>query len=638
MDPHDAVEPLVVHIMWVLEAAKVGANMTPILTQIQSHLGELNVAQFAGSRRTSIEADTEAHVHGDVQRLLELYGVSLHQLDSSSMATLRSVVTSFGILSRALHLQSLPKKLRRNAKVSPKYSIDDVLIWVRLLRAPDVSSGCEALVDSVVPPFVTHNILLRTPSSVNEFYLQLDIWNTYADSIIDFYKNRPTYVRESLENLMYYCMAHDASKFPDLLCFQDTAFMTLSFINTCIWLLYLHGLQNPSPNFTLVVKAQEVLVKTLRSKDSALLLLRAHMGIVLAINYVLVKESVRLYQLAQGKFLSSPPGSVSPKDMAIFHISKVAMATSASQLVQAFNDAAMSYSHSTTLWFVLIRKLEDFQLLTAERSLKIIAELVGHKDTTLISKNIVLLLLRPIDSLKVLDQFVSHLRDAELFDHHHSALLPKYLSLLYEDNGTCDLNSWGLGSDLSSVEAARQLYRSIPHKSTHIIGIMLLGEAKHNPHAFYDIYKRELANTLPNGTCLSALLSASMYDNTTLVWDNLYAPQVSVHEFKKHVVSQIGSTDLDSAHVRPSSSLWQKYIRVLAKYEYVAEMAELIQWWESIGHRPSRDTLLLLVKSLPQAHGRRLLEHNEKVQRDGGLPVHNWPWPTFDDLNRLQGR
>lgn len=627
--------------------------------------------------------------------------------DNAFVESLKMAVLCFLILSKRAYKQ--------------QYSIEkDLIPWIHSIMAPSVSSSCEALRNlSKIPPFITSDILLRTPMSKNEYYLQADLWLDFMKDIGAAYHKRIKHLKLCINNLVFYGIQYDSHKLPKLI-FKTLDFFTsttsgyqfllvsLEFLNGIIWKVvfdYLRSSISSKPNImTNIIKTQEVVVQFLskvgdrREKVHSKLNIEGNMGIVLAINNVSQEKSEKLFKIAEKKLMlsdSQPPNS---KSMVSYHFTRIFLSLTPEELLHNFNNGASDHFQSATLWLGFIKKLNEFGLLNEKRSKKILLELVNNRERILITKDIILILLQPIKTLRDMDEFISILqtksdskdKDSLLAMAHSSSILPKYLTILYKSVHLKNIPHpemkypWDRYQKLHPISTikdskspqdfknfpsilsyARYLYDTgFKKKTSKIVGIMLNGEVNVQPEHIYDLYRLELFdknNFNPDESCLAALIKAAMTQsdrtdkNSCLMWGDMYAPQVAIHEFKQHVMTEAFDKDLGKAdndpRVYPQDELWQKYIHLLAKYDYISELSTIIQWWEHLNFKPNYITLLMLLGSLPTEYGSRYIKHVEKVKDDSVKSTYahigedprskvqnylDWPWPTLDELERFK--
>lgn len=689
--PQDVLEPIVFHIMLTLEDLK---SSTTYSAQMKEQLQQMQ--QTIDSRFINAKEASSLEREVDVEMFLRDAGAPVLPRDNELVDSLRQCLISFLAISKSLSLQRYPSKQRKRllqeGMVKPKYTVkDDLVPWILSLSATSVSKSCEVITNvSNIPAFVTSNILLRSPTSSNEFYLQLDIWTTFQSEIMKSYFKKPSYLVDIIENLLFFGVLYDASKTPDIftttLEFMSTneadqinfKFLSPKLINLWIWRVVFNYfrsvLHSHHRDSSQIIKTQEILVSLLSHKKIVgedtnphiHLNLEGHMGIVLAIRYISAKKAENLFNIADVKFLRNHNlHSISKQESSPYLCTKIVLLATAEELVHNFNTAILEYPHKSFLWLALIKKLIEFDLLTTTRSMKILNQLVEQTDRIIITKDIIQHLLIPIQTLDDINMIITNLLHerkpsvSPLFGSLSNYIFPKYLSILYKNPDTTSpvnfLDVWPRNEtvpvpvgQLTNVEVARYMYEHCTQRKTsNIVGIMLNGEAKCQPDKVYDLYKQAFGHkTMPDESSLVALLTASMRTTNSkekssyLMWGELYAPQVSIGEFKKHVARDTSPvSDLDSANIYPSAKLWQLYIIVLDKYDYTAELADIIHWWESLHYKPNAKTLLMLLASLPEQFGERYIQHNEKVNQDHQAVsptktanVNNWPWPTLSEL------
>lgn len=553
-----------------------------------------------------------------------------------------------------------------NAKFRLQYSENDLISWILAVSSKDISSSCQHLAGLTnIPACILTDTILRSPVSKVEYRLQLEMWLQFMKPISETYIEKVSHVKECINNLIYYGVRYDTHALKGLI--SDTftflldhrsgikiAALETPYINEILWNLALVSVFQSGTiakiQNTNIINSQEILVGFLKqdaTKAFEKLSLKAYMGIAMAIRSSSPQKSQQLMAMAEKRFFSGRI-SLENKDMIAYNVAKTYLADSPEALVHTFNTAAKMHSHSSVLWLAFIQRLKQFGLLNESRSIKVLQELL--RNDVMITKNIMHALISPFRGLKSLDKFIQI--DKELVAAHTETILPKYISMLYLNYNSTTLSenyySWDRQRvakvDLSSYKGfpsvakyAKHLYDTqFRKKNASLIGIMLQGEAIADPYNVYNLYRSELQRNKvpPNKECLIGLLRASFKtndDNSCIVWDNLYAPQVAVHEFKKHVT---GPYNEDGA-IYPTDKLWQLYIQMLAKYGYISELAEIMQWWEHIKFTPHHDTLLQLMAALPAEYGQRYIQHFNKVKGDSKYDL-DWSWPTIEELESFK--
>lgn len=547
----------------------------------------------------------------------------IDQLGLNASETQKSAIT------KALRCFYLP------SKSAPLTTNHDLLAWLRLLQAPTVSEACEHLSNLVeIPAFVTSDILFRTPMSKEELYLQLDIWETFIEPIAKAYHDKTTHTSAMVNNIAYYCVQYDATKLPSFVSatidfFTSTStgytykLVDVAFANSLLWKLayyYVQCSSHSKSNGMCLVRAQEPLVKF---ATHLRLSQEGYMGIVVALSHVSEEKAEKLMEMSKIHF---------HEHSSHYHMANIYISQTPEQLIHSFNEAIAQYPNSAALWLAFVKKLQAFELLTEARAHKLLKELVGRKNDLIISKDIVLTLLQLVESVNGIETFLNVLDSAGLMHSYGNVVRNKYMALLYRFNKDRNVSKPYLDKfvqSTSNIECARHLYKSTKRKTTANVGTMLNGEVAYQPETIYDLYQSELQGRTPDESCLLALLRAARLRPRTLMWGPMYATQVAVHEFKKNV-RQLPESD----GFLPSNKLWKEYIRLLESAEYLAELAELIQWWEKVQFVPNRSTLLLLLQALPAEYAERHITHALSVPRDSNF-VSCWPWPQVEEFRSL---
>lgn len=527
-----------------------------------------------------------------------------------------------------------------------KYDEDDYMGWIQSIVAPTVIEACEHLRNlSDIPSFVVVDIILRTPMLKQEFQLQYDLWVEFLKPIVVGYIDKTSKIKSCFENLIFYCIHHNPQSLEPLISTTisfltnpksgcQNSIITPEYINDMLWDLALTSVRDvKSVNW--IIKSQELLVKYLGKEPYKNLSLKGYMAIAMAIDSTSPQKALQIFKIAEQRF--SRPHS---KDLAVYTVVKTYLSATPDDLLVNFNTAATSYSHLTMLWLVFIKKLHEFSLLNETRSIKLIEEMMKYKETLLISKDIIALLIHPIKSLTKFDEFIQSI-DKDLLLRYNNIFIPKYISMLFKNPKTTRLKHYWAGEDyITPVEYARYLYQNRLHKSVRNIGIMLQGEAIHSPETVYALYLQELGEQSPDSGCIFAIMRAAMKSDAQgniITWGDFFAPQVAVHLFKTNTAK----LKQDTLNIYPDTRLWQQYIRLLSRYGYLSELSEIIQWWEQIGYKPDSETLILLLNSIPIEHAERYISHYEKVRADSDKiqtknnnvnDTFHWPWPTHEEL------
>lgn len=523
----------------------------------------------------------------------------------------------------------------------PSASESNIVAWIKSLLSASVSSACEELTSlSNIPAFVTSDILLRTPMSNDELYLQLDIWTTFIDSIGQAYHTRTSHTSNIIHNLAYYSVQVDPHSLPRLISNSIDYFtssksgfthklMSVLFSNNLIYSLAYYYIQNSTHSAAAamaIIKAQEDLVKNIGHSN---LSQEGYIGVVLAISHVSAQKAARLFEICQTHF---------PEPSTYSYVAHIYLSSSPEQLLHYFNNGIAQFPNSASLWLVFVKRLRDLELLSSSRAQKLIAELVSRKDSLIMSKDIILTLLQPIESVSGIEMVIKTLEDSGIFPVFKNVVLSKYLSILYRYSKEKNVHKPYLDKHISSnanIECARYLYHSSARKTCSIIGTMLNGEVAHQPEEIYNLYIEELQGKSADESCLLALLRASQKreNGQVIMWGQLYAPQVAVHEFKKNVAKNVPSMLALDCGIFPSNRLWRTYIQVLTSSQYVAELADVMQWWEKLQFVPTKNTLMMLLNALPHEFAERHIKHALSLPTSSGARLE-WPWPTIEDFQR----
>lgn len=517
----------------------------------------------------------------------------------------------------------------------------NVIAWIQSLTSANVTQACRNLTNvSNIPAFVTSDILLRTPMSKEELYLQLDVWKTFMNSIGQAYHEKTSHTSSIIHNLAYYSVHFDLQTLPEFVSstlqyFTSTKsgfshkLVDQQFVNELVYALafyYIQSLLNNSTAALAIIKAQEVLVQQIGHSN---LSQKGYIGVTLAIGQISETKAQKLFEICQTHF---------HEHSTFFHMGKIYLSTSPEQLLHTFNSAVAQYPKSTALWLIFVKKLQSLELLTEQRAQKLLAEMVARKDQLIISKDLVLTLLQQIDSINGIEAFIKILEDADLLQAFKNTVCSKYLVLLYRFSRDKNVRKPYLDKlvqSTSNIDCARYLYRNLDRKTPAMVGVMLIGESKLQSQEVYNMYIKELQGRLADEHCIMALLGACTRkaNGQVMTWGQLYAPQVAVHEFKTHVAKKVPYVSASEGGLIPSNKLWKAYIHVLSTSDYLAELAEVMRWWEQLQFVPSSSTLLKLLKALPREFAERHIKHANAVPQNTST-VLEWPWPTLEDFHK----
>lgn len=517
--------------------------------------------------------------------------------------------------------------------------VNDLSPWIASMLAPSVSQACQELANlSNIPAFVTCDILRRTPLSQNDLYLQLDLWNKFQESIAKAYHEKTSFITSIVKNITFYCVQFDPYKLPqfisctvEFLSSKNSGYvfkvLDKEFTNSLIYSIAFYFIQASLKNHDgamCVIRAQEVLVKHVTHPN---LNQQGFMGVVMAINYVSEEKAQRLLEVSHLHF---------PERSSYFHLAQIHVSSTPEQLLHSFNSGMAQYPHSASMWLVFVKKLQSLELLSERRAHKLLDQLLSRRQHLIISKDIVLTLLHAVESINGIEHFIMELEKAQLLPKFQQIVISKYMSLLYRLGNEKNVRKPYLDKMVrrsSNLECARFLFERTQRKTPAFVAMMLNGEVAHRPEEIFSLYCEHLEGKIPDQQCLAALLRACLErkHGHVISWGALYAPQVAVHEFKKYVAQKVPLTRPSEDGLVPSNQLWKLYIRVLVEASYLAELAEIIRWWEQVQFRPPKSTLLLLLRALPREFAERHIKHAASVPADAHFLLL-WPWPTVDEL------
>lgn len=516
----------------------------------------------------------------------------------------------------------------------------NLLPWLRSLSAPTILRACAELSElSDIPAFVTSDILHRTPMEPNEFHLQLELWNIFKGDIAITYhsKTLASPIPSILQNLAVQAINWNCSSLPQLV-ENAIAYFTstlsgykfnifhVNFCNDFIFLVAFASIKNGLSNRSIapIIKTQATLVKYLTNKK---LSQKGYIGIVLAISHESTEKANKLFETALAHF---------PSYTSHCAITKIYLSSTVEELMHHFNHEINRFPQCSNAWLVLIKKLIFFELLTEKRSQKLLVDLLNYSGRLVISKEIILDLLLLVNTIHGIELFIKTLSRAQLFLPFRNTILTKYMLLLYKYSDQPSifkpfLNQLCPGE--TNLNSARTLYRQIQWKSSTTVGIMLNGEVNHQPEKIYELYLQESKFAAPNEAILNALLRASLKrpSGKPLIWGDLFASQIAVHEFKLNVAESMASLKSVPGLIVPSDKLWRSYIKCLIQADYIPELAEIIRWWEELQFQPKKSTLVLLLQGLPREFVERHIKHAHATGKTNGFLLA-WPWPGSEEI------
>lgn len=178
----------------------------------------------------------------------------------------------------------------------------------------------------------------------------------------------------------------------------------------------------------------------------------------------------------------------------------------------------------------------------------------------------------------------------------------------------------------SDLNHARIIMSSLQYNSVFLYDRLISAEAKFQPEKVWRTYSQLLAEGYePTVRTLQTLCISGA--NRSLIWDELYASQRCVVEFKSWVrgADSSGSDVQDPFKVYPTDDLFCSYIVMLGKSHYQEELREVLPWMGRLKFRPKKLTLCALMAYSPE--GKFLRQHAEIVKGE---------WPTEEELEAYQ--
>lgn len=665
------LETAVFHVLRALnnEGDSLGSSEEPILALLLKLYSYARPSVIQNDPKRNRSQESESPPSFDQIRLFTEESTGLNVSDETALLR-----TAFGPNLNAEALGLLEKTVMAFLLVSKtafllSYATEkDLIPWIRSISASSVTSSCAALTNATnIPAFVSSDILLRTPMTHQEFSLQTDLWHTFGVEISLEYAKNNRHLKDCIDNLVFYATQYSPTQLPGLLKWTldvsstnktlQKVFLQPQYLSRLVWKVVYDLFRRPETygkrHALSIVRAQETVVEYLaKTGDPSLstrskLALDGQMGVILAVNMISPEKARKLLAVIEPRVSEG-----SRKHLSMYYVTKISVSTSPEQLLHSFHG---TMDRSPAVWLAFVKKLHELGLLNEERAIKILRELEREKKVLIITKDVVSALLVPVTTLQGFEKFMSILQGGEkspstLAVALSSTVIAKYLSVLYreatsekEHISAAYCRTLGLvvpeAGFFSRLEYARYIYENVLRKTPNLVGIRLHGEGRFQPENIFQMYNSELGSMSPSHRCISALMSTAIRSPNTM-WGDMYAAQVAIHEFKQYVAANQTSGGSYDADKLPDDSLWQKFIELLARYEYVAEMAPVIEWWERIHFRPSHATLLLLLRAMPAEYSERYVQHAEKVQNEsvggekGGLKggVFDWPWPSAAEL------
>lgn len=501
------------------------------------------------------------------------------------------------------------------SQLGDKYNCRHIMKWISSLMAHNVSDCCHSLIaESEFPGFIIKNLLLRAPTSEYEFDLMFEFYNKYIKST--------SIVPEIIvQNLVRSANRYKFEKLDDIVKILLTKISAVSdeYLENIVCLMAdLEESKNTRDHYLHILSSQRLLVDAILGRK----------GKMTPLGYLGIAHGLLPLSTARAnKFLefATDQGFSSPREENLASIVRLKLSQSPEALIHNFDQTMgdLKLSKDTRIWKELLLSLEKFDLLNEDNSKGFAKRLQGRQYGEAKTE---LLPHQPLDQL---------LEGEPTLNNKSLGII---LKKLYKTNEPLPI--FGTGFNY-----ARQIFNHISSPSRSIVGTVLLGESFHNPQEAYNLYKRLLeahCDNEPNERCVISLIIPA-YTDRTLRWDNRLASQIAVHEFRKHCKRSID--DIEGSFI-PSNSLWKPYIKLLGRYNYQDELSEIMKLWGDLKITPERETLAMLLASLPEGMGESKIKHASKYlvtdrdpqELEGILEEPQWEWPEDYELKYWRGR
>ncbi|CCH46230.1 hypothetical protein BN7_5821 [Wickerhamomyces ciferrii] len=466
-------------------------------------------------------------------------------------------------------------------------NLEDIMKWISSILASNITDSCFAIEgQSNLPNFVLEDIISRLPRSEYEFDLIYYLFKQYAES-----SNAAGVPMIVVENMIFYGIRFKPHKLPELaqIILSIKSMGNKDKVNRLISLMAGVGESKNSRDHKLfILSAQRVLVDFLLENKLKISPL-GYLGISYSLLSLSSKRSAKFYNFAMNEELQTK------EERQLASIIKLQLSKSPQSLMQSFDDEITneSLSKDSTLWHELFKGLDDFELLNKENS-EIFTKALSESEINE----------QQIDEAKAILQKYQSV--STIFNSGTSIYSNKRLSSIIRSlyKSKDQFKIYDTGSDY-----ARNIFQHLAEPSRSIIGEVLLCESYHNPHNSYDLYKRLLethCDGIPNENCLISLILPAYKFGKSLIWDNRYASQIAVHEFRKHCKKKI---DDAQGVIIPSNSIWKPYIKLLGQCDYQDEIGEIIGIWEDLKIIPERETIAMLLASMPDGFAEVIIKH-----------------------------
>ena len=194
--PENLVEPLLFNITAHIVGLKMPIDIQRSqIAAIKAHITRLQLPQSQVD--ITVEIQTFLHV------LSSKFDIKDHEIDYKLLG--EAIEGLFALL--------------------PLHSAVDIAQFVASIISPNVKSASACLEQrSNIPSCLHLDMLLRTPLSKEELYLQLEVWRIFHKKLCYFYNTSPKRIALCFDNLVYYSLKYDLSKIASLVAYSLRTF------------------------------------------------------------------------------------------------------------------------------------------------------------------------------------------------------------------------------------------------------------------------------------------------------------------------------------------------------------------------------------------------------------------------------
>ena len=542
-----------------------------------------------------------------------------HELDPNFQKEVAQLVNlySYGDTKLSFDTRKIDQKLLKNIEISyaalllqldNRHEFQHLLQWISSIMAPTVTDCCQSLTGlSTFPNVVIKDVLLREPTSEYEFDLMFDLFQHYAEV-------NTVFSEVLIKNMIHFANRYKFTKLEELvqIILTKSSQSDDAMLNRLVCSLADLGEMKSSRNHYLsVLNAQRLIIDKILERK----------GEIAPLGYLgIARGLIPLSPQRAGKFLLFVlDQKLTTEESQLASIIKLKLSQSPDTLIRTFDSTMgdVTLEKSPDLWKELFINLEHFNLLNEQNSLGFLKKVETPQFSD--AKNE---LLSHLDLNDILEKTITM----------NNRSLGIILDKLYRSKK--HFHVFGEGYNY-----ARHIFHYISSPSRSTVGVVLLGESFENPPQAYDLYLSLLekhCDNIPNEKCLLSLLIPPYLD-PTLKWGNRYASQIAVHEFRKHCKRSLDDVE---GTIIPSNSLWKPYVKLLGRCNYQDELSEVMKLWEDLNVIPERETLAMLLASLPVGVGESKRRHAVKYlvpNEDSGQiqdlsETPNWDWPDDHEL------